>query len=107
MPITPIHIIAAVPLKVVAPKYFSLLWFSIVNILIDIEVIFYYFATGLPRHKFFHSIIGVSVIGVGCFIISILLKHKKISSFFGCIVGAYSHHIMDYFYHNWGTYGMY
>ena len=55
--ITPFHIAAAVPIKFLFPKQFSLLWFSIVNILIDIEVVYYFLTTGYPSHKFFHSII--------------------------------------------------
>ena len=105
--ITPLHILAATPIKILFPKYFSLLWFSIVNILIDVEVVYYYFTTGIPSHKFFHGILGVSIIGFSCFIISILLKQKKISSFMGCIIGAYSHYAIDYYYHNWGLYGIY
>ena len=80
---------------------------SIVNIFIDVEVVYYYFTTGIPSHKFFHGILGVSIIGFSCFIISILLKQKKISSFMGCIIGAYSHYAIDYYYHNWGLYGIY
>ena len=79
--ITPFHIIAATPIKLIFPKQFSLLWFSIVNILIDIEVVYYFLTTGYPIHKFFHSILGVSIIGFSCFVISVLLKQKKLSSF--------------------------
>ena len=80
--ITPFHIIAATPIKFIFPKQFSLLWFSIVNIIIDIEVVFYFLTTGLPSHKFFHSILGVSIIGFGCFVVSVLLKQKKVTEFF-------------------------
>ena len=80
--ITPFHIVAATPIKIFFPKHFSLLWFSIVNILIDLEVIYYFLATGYPSHKFFHSIIGVSIIGFSCFILSVLLKQKKTTEFF-------------------------
>ena len=58
--ITPFHIAAAIPIKLLFPKQFSLLWFSIVNVLIDIEVVYYFLTTGYPSHKFFHSILGVS-----------------------------------------------
>ena len=105
--ITPFHIAAATPIKLLFPKQFSLLWFSIVNIIIDIEVIFYFLTTGLPSHKFFHSILGVSIIGFSCFVISVLLKQKKLPSFLGCIIGAYSHHAIDYFWYDWGTHGIY
>ena len=105
--ITPLHIAAATPIKIFFPKHFSLLWFSIVNILIDLEVVYYFLATGYPSHKFFHSIMGVSIIGFCCFAFSVLLKQKKLPSFLGCIIGAYSHHAIDYFWYDWGLYGIY
>ena len=60
--ITPIHIIAAVPVKIFFPKHFSLLWFTIVNILIDVEVLYYLIMSEWPIHRFFHSFVGVSII---------------------------------------------
>ena len=105
--ITPFHIAAATPIKILFPKQFSLIWFSIVNILIDIEVVYYFLTTGYPSHKFFHTILGVSIIGFGCFFISVLFKQKKLPSFLGCIIGAYSHHAIDYFWYDWGIYGIY
>ena len=100
MPFTPIHIIAATPLKILFPKHFSLIWFSIVNILIDVEVLYYLILLEWPIHRFFHSLWGVSIIGFSCFILSIILKQKKIPSFLSCFFGAYSHHFLDYWYHN-------
>ena len=101
--ITPFHIAEErTPIKLLFPKQFSLLWFSIVNVLIDIEVVYYFLTTGYPSHKFFHSILGVSIIGFGCFFLSVLFKQKKLPSFLGCIIGAYSHHAIDYFWYNWG-----
>ena len=47
--ITPFHIIAATPIKFIFPKQFSLLWFSIVNIIID--KVYYFLTTGYPRKK--------------------------------------------------------
>ena len=105
--ITPFHIAGAIPIKLLFPKHFSLLWFSIVNILIDLEVIYYFLATGYPSHKFFHSILGVSIIGFSCFTLSILLKQKKLPSFLGCIIGVYSHYTIDYFWYDWGVHGIY
>ena len=85
--ITPFHIVAATPIKIFFPKHFSLLWFSIVNILIDLEVIYYFLATGYPSHKFFHSIMGVSVIGFSCFILSVLLNQKNYQVFLDVLLG--------------------
>ena len=41
------------------------------------------------------------------FVVSVLLKQKKLPSFLGCIIGAYSHHAIDYFWYDWGTHGIY
>ena len=101
--ITPIHIIAAVPVKIIFPKYFSLWWFSIVNVLIDVEVLYYLIKSDWPIHRFFHSLIGVSVIGFGCLILSLLMTRNKIAAFYGCIIGAYSHYVIDGFSHNLWT----
>ena len=101
--ITPLHIVAAIPLKIAAPKQFSLFWFSVTNILIDVEVLYYMILLEWPIHRFFHSLIGVSIIGISCFILSIILKQKKLPSFFGCFIGVYSHYVIDGFYHNLWT----
>ena len=98
--ITPLHMIAATPVKFIFPKHFSLLWFSIVNVLIDIEVLYYIIIAAWPIHRFFHTLLGVSIVGFGCFILSLLFTKNRISSFTGCIIGAYSHYLIDYWYHN-------
>ena len=79
--ITPLHIVAALPVKFWYPKQFSLMWFSITNVLIDIEVLYYMSLLEWPIHRFFHSLVGVTIIGVVCFILSMFLKHKKLPSF--------------------------
>ena len=101
--ITPIHIMAAVPVKIIFPRYFSLVWFSIVNILIDVEVLYYLIMSEWPIHRFFHSLVGVSLVGFGCLIIGLFMTQNKVACFFGCIVGAYSHYIIDGFSHNLWT----
>ena len=85
--ITPIHIIAAVPVKIVFPKHFSLLWFTIVNILIDVEVLYYLIMSEWPIHRFFHSFVGVSIIGFTCFILSLLTNIIKQLAFMDALLG--------------------
>jgi hypothetical protein len=97
--ITPLHIVAALPVKFWYPKQFSLIWFSITNVLIDIEVLYYMALLEWPIHRFFHSLVGVTIIGIVCFSLSLILKHKKLPSFLGCFIGVYSHYIIDGFYH--------
>ena len=63
MPITPFHIIAAAPIKAIIPRHFSWSIFTLTNVFIDLEPITYFVFTGVPSHKFFHSIFGATLLG--------------------------------------------
>ena len=123
MPITPFHIIAGVAVKSVFNKHFSWSIFALTNIIIDVEVIYYILTIGEASHKFFHTLIGSTIVALSCAIIGIpicerLLKFwnknlqnvksleklkwlstetdiSVVSSFTGAFVGAYSHIILD------------
>ena len=66
MPFTPYHIVAGASVKSVFPKYFSLSTFTLTNVLIDCEVLYFYFTTGFLSHKFFHTILGVTIVAIVC-----------------------------------------
>ena len=66
MPLTPFHIVAGASIKSVFPKYFSWSVFTLTNIIIDTEVLYYLFTTGEFSHKFFHTILGASLIAILC-----------------------------------------
>ena len=66
MPFTPYHILAGTSVKSVFPKYFSFSTFTLTNVLIDCEALYYYFTTGVLSHKFFHTIFGVSIVAIIC-----------------------------------------
>ena len=72
MPVTPFHIIAGVAAKSIRPKYFSWTVFALANVLIDTEAVYYYFTTGIPQHKYFHTWIGATII---IFICALLGKY--------------------------------
>lgn len=120
MPITPFHIIAAAPIKAIIPRHFSWSIFTLTNVFIDLEPISYFLFTGIPSHKFFHSILGATLLGL----ISALyfrrlcenyilkwnknlhpidrkwfeVKNSKISLFEGItggLIGAWSHLLLD------------
>lgn len=120
MPITPFHIIAAAPIKAIIPRYFSWSIFTLANIFIDLEPITYFIFTGIPSHKFFHSILGATLIAFMCaFYFRKLcenyitrwnknlhpidrkwleIKNPKISlmeGIAGGLIGAWSHLILD------------
>ena len=125
MPITPFHIIAGVAVKSLRPKYFSWTVFTLANVLIDTEAVYYYFTSGSPAHKYFHTWLGATIIAILCatlgkFLCEIGLKvlnyiflNKKylpflkwfrqevkiteISAWSGAFIGAYSHIFLDSF----------
>jgi len=119
MPFTPFHIVAGASVKAIAPKHFSWSIFTLTNILIDFEPLYYHFTEGMLSHKFFHSIIGVSIIAILCATLgkpfceyglklwnnSLAPEDKRwlgsgikishLSAWTGAIIGAYSHLILD------------
>lgn len=127
MPITPFHIVAGFAVKSIFKKYFSWSIFTLTNIIIDIEVIYYIISLGEAHHKFFHTLIGSSIIALFCAIVGIPLCERAIkfwnnnlqdeksfeklrwlktspnisivSSFIGAFIGAYSHILFDSFMH--------
>jgi len=64
MPITPFHLIAGSPLKVIAPRYFSWATYALTNVLIDLEPITLYLITLNPGHEFFHTILAATIIAI-------------------------------------------
>ena len=119
MPFTPFHIVAGASVKAIAPKHFSWSIFILSIIMIDCEPLYYHFTEGMLSHKFFHSIIGVSIIAILCATLgkplceyglklwnnSLAPEDKKwlgsgikishISAWTGAVIGAYSHLILD------------
>ena len=123
MPLTPFHIVAGASVKSVFPKYFSWSVFTLTNIIIDTEVLYYLFTTGELSHKFFHTILGASLIAIICATLgkpicelglricnntlqnekslkslrwlSTDVKINTISSLIGAFAGAYTHLILD------------
>lgn len=125
MPITPFHLLAIIPIKAIAPKHFSWSVFALTNIIIDLEPITLYLITLEPRHLFFHTIIGATLIAILCAIfgkrwceIAIALWNEdsngkpqtkwltseetisKTSAWSGALVGAWSHLLLDSFMHD-------
>ena len=119
MPFTPFHLMAGTSVKSFLPQYFSFSIFTLTNVIIDSEVLFYIYTTGIPAHKFFHTFLGASLIAifvalfcrslceVGLKFWNIILYTKKFSLFkvevkitrlsawCGAFVGAYSQLLLD------------
>lgn len=124
MPFTPFHIVAGASIKSIAPRQFSWSMFTLTNIAIDFEPLYYFFTIGELAHRFFHTIIGASIIAV----LSVLigkpisefglkiwnsglakedirwfgtgLKISYSSAWLGAFIGAYSHLLLDSLMHH-------
>ena len=94
MPITPLHLAAALPVKRLAKGKFSLWSFIVVNFLIDLEPITVYLLNlekhGLAMHGGMHTMIGALLI-TGL----VSLFRWRLSWFLGALFGAVSHILMD------------
>jgi hypothetical protein len=125
MPITPFHIIAGVAVKSLRPKYFSWTVFALANVLIDTEAVYYFFTTGSPAHKYFHTWVGATIIAIlsatlgkylceiGLRVLNYVFLNEKyvprlrwlrqgikidqFSAWSGAVIGAYSHIFLDSF----------
>lgn len=125
MPITPFHLIAAAPIKAVAPKHFSWSVFALTNIVIDLEPITLFLITMNPQHLFFHTIIGATLIACLCATfgkkwceLAIEIWNDEIrgkpearwfkseskihetAAWSGALIGAWSHLLLDSFMHD-------
>lgn len=125
MPITPFHLLAVTPIKAIAPKHFSWSVFALTNIIVDLEPITLYLVTLEPRHLFFHTIIGATLIAVLCATfgkrwceLAIGIWNEEIkgkpeakwltseewinkrSAWSGALIGAWSHLLLDSFMHD-------
>ena len=118
MPVTPFHLLAIIPLKAIAPHRFSWGVFALTNVAIDLEPITYYLITLYPSHRFFHTIIGATLIAILCatygrrlceLAIKTLhgeLQDKEVkwlgkasigntAAWSGALIGAWSHLLLD------------
>ena len=121
MPITPFHLLVITPVKAIAPRKFSWAVFALVNVLIDLEPITYFLITLNPEHRFFHTIIGATLIAVlaavygrrfcevaiGIWNAEIKsnwlvadVSISKVAAWSGALIGAWSHLLLDSFMHD-------
>lgn len=94
MPITPLHLAAALPVKQLMKDKFSMGAFIAVNILIDLEpaaVMFFGMdRLGYPLHGFMHTLLGATVA-----MIAVALFEWRLRWLASAAFGAYSHLLMD------------
>jgi membrane-bound metal-dependent hydrolase YbcI (DUF457 family) len=118
MPVTPFHLLAIIPLKAIAPHRFSWGVFALTNVVIDLEPITYYLITLNPSHRYFHTIIGATLIAILCATygrrlceLAIKTLHGELqdkdvrwigkasignaAAWSGALIGAWSHLLLD------------
>src|SRR2546426_3092076 len=66
MPFTPFHFGPAAALKAAAPAHFSFLVFCYAQVVTDLESGFYLFRGEYPVHRFFHTYVGATLVGLVC-----------------------------------------
>lgn len=64
MPITPFHFGPGAAIHALAPRQVSFLAFCAANVLIDVEPLYFMLTQQYPVHRFFHTLIGASLIVV-------------------------------------------
>ena len=121
MPITPVHMGAALAAKAIAPRYFSFLIFGITQVAIDTEAAFYVIREDWPYHRFLHTYLGATLVATLTVVIGRPLLeralglwnrliHAERESFLwieprvplvaaisGALIGGYSHVLLDSF----------
>jgi membrane-bound metal-dependent hydrolase YbcI (DUF457 family) len=111
MPVTPFHFGPGAALHAVAPRQVSFLAFCGANVLIDIEPLTYMLSHQYPLHRFFHTLVGATLIWPVTALIFLGLKRVAeaiwLPNIFnwkdltlprviaGALLGAYTHILFD------------
>ena len=64
MPITPFNFGPGALFKTAAPRHVSRTAFALANGFIDLESILLFFLTGEPVHRFFHTLLGATLVAL-------------------------------------------
>ncbi|WP_424195761.1 hypothetical protein ACMYR3_06775 [Ampullimonas aquatilis] len=115
MPITPFHFGPGAVIHALAPRQVSFLAFCASNVLIDVEPLYYMLTHQYPLHRFFHTLIGASLIVMATITLFVgarafaqrfwlpnLFKWQELgvaAVTIGAIFGSYSHIVFDSFMH--------
>lgn len=116
MPFTPFHFGPGAAIHAVAPKHVSFLAFCAVNILIDVEPLYYMLSDQYPIHRFFHTYIGATVVAATTVIIFTIFRWfasrwclpdlfrwqalTVLAVTLGAVTGTYSHIVLDSLMHH-------
>lgn len=123
MPFTPFHSGPGMALKAAIPRHFSICVFMLTQIVIDFEVLWHLIRWNPSLHGIWHTYIGATIAAIIAFIVGKPVSEyvKKtwnriaahcpdvdltvpgpttwLASFTGAFIGAYSHILLDSFFH--------
>ena len=113
MPFTPYHFGPGVLFKALVPRRLSLIAYAATQVTIDCETLFFILHRAKPDHRFFHTFVGASLVGLGT-AVAIALVAPGLprpwrwvtddlswnALWVGGWVGGLSHAILDSMYHS-------
>ena len=123
MPVTPFHMGPAMAVKAVMPRYFSIIVFGLMQVAIDLEVLWHLVRGEYPFHTFCHTYSGATIIAAvltfvgkptsewvkaewnriavkcGDANLTVATETTWVASFTGAFIGAYSHILLDSLFH--------
>jgi len=103
MPITPFHFGPGAAIHSLAPGRISFASFCAANVLTDVEPLYYMVTQQFPLHRFFHTYVGATAMGVLTLALLLLLRRWPSSRWqptssaiaAGAFIGTYSHVVLD------------
>jgi membrane-bound metal-dependent hydrolase YbcI (DUF457 family) len=107
MPFTPFHFGPAAAFKAAAPAHFSLTIYCYAQVVTDLETAFYLVRGEYPVHRFFHTYVGATLVGVACaltgrpiFAVALRVWERTLTipwrvAFISAFLGTYSHVFLD------------
>jgi len=119
MPFTPYHFGPGLAVKAMAPRHFSFSVFVFSQVLTDVEPLYYILSGEAPIHRFFHTCVGATLVGVASYFIGrplcgiglALLRHtfgwnrvhlreaarliRPTAALSAAFIGSYSHVLLD------------
>lgn len=116
MPFTPFHFGPGAALHALAPRKISFLAFCAANVIIDIEPGYYMLSMNPPLHRFFHTLIGATLVAAGSVLLYLACRRFATRRWFpdlfawksltlrpvvnGALLGAWSHILLDCMMHS-------
>jgi membrane-bound metal-dependent hydrolase YbcI (DUF457 family) len=101
MPITPFHFGPGAAIHSLAPRRISFAAFCAANVLTDVEPLYYMVTQQFPLHRFFHTYVGATVMGVLTLALLLLLRRwvqwqaTPAAIAVGAFIGTWSHVVLD------------